>query len=61
MNNKKVVKKYHLKDNVKDKIKSILIIFTIYLLFVGYLLFLSNRIEDLDNKQNTIETAKKNK
>lgn len=57
MNNKKVVKKYHLKDNVK----TFLVIALIYALFVGYLIFLSDRIENLDNKQNTIETVEKNK
>ena len=54
MNNKKVIKKYHLKDNVK----TFLVIALIYALFVGYLLFLSDRVENLDNKQQTQATEK---
>ena len=54
---KKTIKKYHLKDSIK----TFLIIVIIYLLFVGYLLAVAERVENLDNKEETIKQVEKNK
>lgn len=41
------------KIKLKSWVKTTLIIVMIYLLFIAYLIFASNRIEDLDNNGDT--------
>lgn len=49
---KKTVKKYRLKEGVKEKVKNIFIILFIYLLFFGFLLLQAARVENLDHNKD---------